>query len=352
MRDKRPVDELSIEELERILAIRKREERMKRLKRMERQGRVIPASEPPPAVAEPAPTPATPRQLDSATLVSRTVTLPEASLGEKRPAAPMFEDDADIDIARPRSQKQKQIWRRFVDRALLAVELLAVAGLVFLGVKMVEDIGRLERETASAQAQAEEIRRAGIPTPTATPQLEISQFVLPSGHTPPTSPDGGQFNFNEVPEHLRNLAYQQIVQPPISRPAPTDDTPIALIIPKLNINHTIVQGVDWQALQQGIGMVPNGAKPSSDEGNIVLAAHNDIYGELFRYLDQLSPGDKFQIQTRTGVYTYTITGTQIVEPTAVEVMEHTERPTATLISCYPYQVDNMRIVVKAERDDL
>ncbi len=325
---------------------------MKRLKRMERQGRVIPASEPPPAVAEPAVTPATPRQPDSATLVSRTVTLPETSLGEKRLAVPVFEDDAVIDIAQPNAKKQRQIWRRFVDRALFAVEMLAVVGLVFLGVQMVEDIGRLERETASAQAQAEEIRRAGIPTPTATPQLEISQFVLPSGHTPPTGPDGGQFNFDEIPEHLRSLAYQQIVQPPISRPEPTDDTPIALIIPKLNINHTIIQGVDWQALQQGIGMLPNGVTPSADEGNIVLAAHNDIYGEIFRYLDQLVPGDKFQIQTRTGVYTYTVTGTLIVEPTAVEVMDPTERPTATLISCYPYRVNNKRIVVQAERDDL
>src|SRR4051812_22022851 len=41
MRDKRPVDELSIEELEKILAIRKREEREKRLDRMKRAGRMV-----------------------------------------------------------------------------------------------------------------------------------------------------------------------------------------------------------------------------------------------------------------------------------------------------------------------
>src|SRR5258706_11640819 len=41
MRDKRSVDELSIEELEKILAIRKREEREKRLDRMKRSGRVV-----------------------------------------------------------------------------------------------------------------------------------------------------------------------------------------------------------------------------------------------------------------------------------------------------------------------
>jgi hypothetical protein len=41
MRDKRPVDELSVEELERILAIKKREERQQKLKRMERSGRIV-----------------------------------------------------------------------------------------------------------------------------------------------------------------------------------------------------------------------------------------------------------------------------------------------------------------------
>jgi hypothetical protein len=41
MRDKRPVDELSIEELERVLAIRRREDRQKQLQRMQRNGRVM-----------------------------------------------------------------------------------------------------------------------------------------------------------------------------------------------------------------------------------------------------------------------------------------------------------------------
>jgi sortase A len=37
----------------------------------------------------------------------------------------------------------------------------------------------------------------------------------------------------------------------------------------------------------------------------------------------------------------------IVEPTFVQVLDQTPDPTITLISCYPYLVDNKRIVVKA-----
>ncbi len=81
---------------------------------------------------------------------------------------------------------------------------------------------------------------------------------------------------------------------------------------------------------------------------MVLSAHNDIYGELFRDLDRLQPGDEIRIFTATNEYLYRVTGTQIVEPTEVSVMDPTVRPTVTLISCYPYLIDTQRIVVFGE----
>ena len=61
---------------------------------------------------------------------------------------------------------------------------------------------------------------------------------------------------------------------------------------------------------------------------------------------------QFQIQTGSQIFTYVITGIQQVEPDAVHVMDNQGRPTATLISCYPYRVNNMRIVVSADRVDV
>ena len=56
MRDKRPVDELSIEELERILAIRKREARQAQLHRLSMAGRrVVPPGGVPDPEAQPLP---------------------------------------------------------------------------------------------------------------------------------------------------------------------------------------------------------------------------------------------------------------------------------------------------------
>jgi sortase A len=79
---------------------------------------------------------------------------------------------------------------------------------------------------------------------------------------------------------------------------------------------------------------------------LILSAHNDVYGQIFRDLDQLNPGDKIILHTNQRAYTYVITGSEVVEPTYVKVMDQTPDPTVTLISCYPYMVDDQRIVVQ------
>jgi sortase A len=369
MRDKRPVDELSIEELERVLVIRKREERQKRMQKLRRDGRVVVEPAPPPVVVPrgptdfvPPPVPIEPEPINEVEPelpapppeptnghTSKRVTKAVVPLRDEKIAPSValhFEDDLDDVDYMPPSEEGERAWKRFVNRVLLLVEVAAVVGLVYLGVNLVGAIGKLEDETANAAALADQQRRATIPTIAPTPMLTLEAIVLPGGHTF-TASGAPQFNYDEIPAHLLPLVQDQIIQPPPRRPSPTDSTPLRLSIPKLNVDQSIIQGVDWEALRQGIGQLPNGATPVDENSNIVLAAHDDIYGEYFRYLDQLDPGDQFQIQTRTQIFTYTITNTEIVEPTDVHVMDTRGGATATLISCYPYQVNNKRIVVYA-----
>jgi sortase A len=341
MRDKRTVEELSVEELERILAVRRRQERQGKLERMRRSGRTVETQtnggkQHPPESAI----------LAAATVPGQPALKPDSS---ENGGLPRFVDGAEGAAAA--DPERDRFWKSFVNQALLLVEVAAVLGLVYIGYMLVQSIGELERETAEAQRMAQEQRAAVLPTIAPTPVLRIEDVVLPGGHTPPTSPHGAQPNLNEIPANLQPLVQAQLFQPVLSRPAPTDDTALRLIIPRLNIDQTIVQGTDWEALKQGVGQLLNGVTPASQRGNLVLSAHNDIYGELFRHLDQLEPGDRFQVQTRSQIYNYVVRGSQIVEPTDVHVLESTSAPTATLISCYPYQVNNKRIVVFAERVD-
>jgi sortase A len=100
-------------------------------------------------------------------------------------------------------------------------------------------------------------------------------------------------------------------------------------------------------LKKGVGQHIGTPDPGQN-GNLVLSAHNDIFGEIFRRLDELAPGDELQIYTASAIFTYVVTGSEVVPPTQVSVMDPTEHPSVTLISCYPYLVDNKRIVVYAD----
>ena len=79
----------------------------------------------------------------------------------------------------------------------------------------------------------------------------------------------------------------------------------------------------------------------------MLSAHDDVFGQIFRNLDRLQEGDKIVVFSSQSAYTYIVRQTQVVEPTQVEVMNQTQEPIVTLISCYPYLVNNKRIVVTA-----
>ncbi len=354
VRDKRPVDELSVEELERILAIKRREERQQRMQRMQKSGRVIdlPDAElPPEAPAAEAVLPA-PAAHDPVAAALASLTQPAQPAHYETPlpvgsAAPSFDESVAV-VPPAQRQASKRARRRIVDRLLLLVEVAAVITIAVIGVNLIQAIGKLDEETAQAQQQADELRRQTIPTIAATPTIRLENVVLPTGHVYVAN-SAPQFNYNEIPASLYARVQSEWIQPVINRPPQTSETALKLIVPRLNLDGTIVQGVDWEALKQGVGQVPNGVNPGDDTGNVAFAAHNDIYGELFRHLDQLEVGDTFQVQTRTAVYTYSVTETQIVEPTDVQVLENRQGATATLISCYPYQVNTQRIVVFADR---
>lgn len=71
----------------------------------------------------------------------------------------------------------------------------------------------------------------------------------------------------------------------------------------------------------------------------------DFYGEIFRYLPDVSIGEILTVYAGEQAFRYQITERRIICPEQVEVMLPTTRPTITLISCYPYLIDTHRIVL-------
>jgi len=179
------------------------------------------------------------------------------------------------------------------------------------------------------------------PAPEPTPIIQA--VILPDGHTPPTSPGGARPNEAELPEHLLPI-WQSFSNLPT--PLPALEQAIRIQIPAIRVDAPVVQGDGWDQLKRGVGQQVGTPDPG-ESSNTVLSGHNDVYGEVFRYLDQLNPGDQVILFTSRRQYTYVITGTQMVEPTAVEVMAQTSDARVTLVSCHPYLIDDHRIVISA-----
>ena len=292
---KKSPEDLSISELRRLLMDKRRNMRQDRLDTYRKTGRVI--------------------QLAST----------ELDLN------PIIETNADEELA-PRVDKspRKKNWG---GRLLLGIEILALLGLVGIILSGFGILQDLNAEFASALEQ-----------PTMAPTPLVMAVVLPSGHTPPDLAGNTRPNDAEIPDHLRPMV-QSIKDLPIPPSSPAQA--IRIQIPALNVDAPIVQGDGWEQLKKGVGQHIGSPNPG-EAGNMIFSAHNDVYGEIFRYLDQLQPGDEILVFTQQKQYTYVVSGKQIVEPTQVEVMADTSSPTLTLISCYPYLKDQQRIVVFAD----
>jgi sortase A len=297
---KRPED-LSAEELRRLLLEKRRSARQQRLERFRRTGRAV----------------------------MLAPDLPPSALDEWRSEAVPEAQEGGAEGSTRRSSR-----RRWLDGLLLGVEILAVVGLAGILVNGFGLWRTLNQEVAAALQQD-----------TLTPTALITAVVLPSGHTPPTSPGGAQPNDAEIPEHLRPLV-QSLANLPVPTPGPQQA--VRITIPAIKVQDvSVVQGDGWEQLKKGVAQHVGSGNPG-ENGNVVLSGHDDIFGEVFRDLSQLQPGDQVILYTTQQQFIYVVTGSQIVPPTQVGVMNQTGDPTVTLISCYPYMVDNKRIVVFAK----
>ena len=169
-------------------------------------------------------------------------------------------------------------------------------------------------------------------------------------------------------DRLGRQLTQQWAQEPIT-PAqpgqPARPVPVALSlggalarlhVPRFGADYAkvVVEGVATEDLKQGPGHYPGTALPGA-LGNVVLSGHRTTYGQPFNRLDELSPGDAVVLETRDTWFTYRVTGTTIVSPTAIEVTYPVpgragQPPTQhllTMTTCNPKYSARQRLVVRA-----
>jgi sortase A len=105
-----------------------------------------------------------------------------------------------------------------------------------------------------------------------------------------------------------------------------------LAIPRLSLEVPVYDGASDTHMDRGAARIEGTAMPG-EPGNFGVAGHRDGF---FRVLKDIEVGDEIAVTSATGQDIYTVSELSIVPPTAVEVLDPTETPSLTLVTCYPF----------------
>ncbi len=144
-----------------------------------------------------------------------------------------------------------------------------------------------------------------------------------------------------LPGTVRNT---NVPPPP---PAPEGAAVARIVIPRLDLDKTVVEGVTTSALKKGPGHYPGTPLPGQP-GNAAIAGHRTTYGAPFGDLDKLQENDLIYVTTVQGSFAYRVTDTLIVSPRDIWVLDPTEDNRLTLTTCHPKWTARQRLIVVAE----
>lgn len=119
-----------------------------------------------------------------------------------------------------------------------------------------------------------------------------------------------------------------------------------IVIDKISLKYPVYRTTENDSLSEGIVHVIGTDLPAGDDKtDTMLMGHNGEAGKaLFTHLDDLENGDMVVLDFKTGTYTYTVTGTEVVEPELVHLYKD-QSSTLTLMTCTPYGSNTHRLLV-------
>lgn len=127
------------------------------------------------------------------------------------------------------------------------------------------------------------------------------------------------------------------------------DPPLAILrIPSISLEVAVLEGTTEPVLNRGVGHIAGTPLPGRG-GNVGIAGHRDGF---FRGLKDIREGDRIEVETLADTETYEITDLMIVDPPDVWVLEPTDVPSITLVTCYPFYFVGsapQRYIVRAEQ---
>lgn len=123
-----------------------------------------------------------------------------------------------------------------------------------------------------------------------------------------------------------------------------------LVIPSIQLDVMVREGVDEASLRKAAGHLPSSAFPG-ENGNVVLLGHRDTF---FRPLRGITQGDPIRVKTPSGSFQYIVDSIQVVATEHSLVFATVPAKSITLITCFPFDYIGpapRRFVVRARMDD-
>jgi sortase A len=111
------------------------------------------------------------------------------------------------------------------------------------------------------------------------------------------------------------------------------DPPLAVLrVDKIHLEVPVLDGTDDLILNRGVGHIVGTARLGTN-GNVGIAGHRDGF---FRGLKDIGIGDTMDLLMPSRTETYIVESIQIVDPKNVSVLQSTNVPSLTLVTCYPF----------------
>lgn len=147
--------------------------------------------------------------------------------------------------------------------------------------------------------------------------------------------------------NVEPISTDNIIGSQISKPSAQSFLTVAgIAIPDLRVNLPIYKGLDSTSLMYGAGTMKE--NQTLGQGNYALASHH-VFGSngaglLFSPLVNAQAGMKVYVTDTNNIYIYEITKKFEVEPSQGDVIDDTEDPTLTLVTCTDFNAQKRTIV--------
>ncbi len=119
-------------------------------------------------------------------------------------------------------------------------------------------------------------------------------------------------------------------------------------ISTIGLSAMILEGINERTLRRAVGHIPGTPLPGQP-GNVALAGHRDTF---FRALQNIRVDDEITLETLSGVYSYRVDSTEVVDPRETRVLDNSDDEILTLVTCYPFSFVGpapKRFVVRAHK---